>query len=87
MLYDKKEGCMVHEVKPLFCKVGNCHEHGESLNQWFMLNHLVNENDPESIRQWAVYLKQNDVIPGGSLQELVPDKNKRNRILQFKILK
>ena len=87
IFYDKKEGCMVNEVKPLYCKVGNCNEHGEALNQWFMLNYIVNEADPESIRQWASFLKQNEAIPGGNLEELVPDKNKLNRILQYKILK
>ena len=87
VLYDKKQGCMVNDVKPSYCKIGNCNEHGDSLNQWFMLNHVVNKADPESIRQWATYLRQNDAIPGGSLSELVPDKNKLNRILQYKILK
>lgn len=87
ILYDKKEGCMVHDNKPLYCKVGNCNEHGESLNQWFMLNYAVNESDAESIRQWATFLRQNSAIPGGELNELIPDKDKLNRILQYKILK
>jgi len=87
IFYDKKQGCMVNDVKPLYCKIGNCNEHGEALNQWFMLNYMVNNADAESIRQWATFLKQNDAIPGGSLHELVPDKNKLNRILQYKILK
>lgn len=52
-----------------------------------MLNHQVNVNDPESIRQYAIYLKTHTTIPGGELEELVPDKERLRKILDFTILK
>jgi Fe-S-cluster containining protein len=84
---DKKEGCSIQEVKPLHCKIGNCNEHGEALHLWFTLNYFVNKSDPESIRQWATYLKTHPTLPGGNLEELVPDKKQLNKILNFEILR
>ena len=85
LFYEGKEGCLIHEAKPLHCKVGNCKEQGEELSIWFMLNHFVNPDDPESIRQYAVYLKTHGTIPGGRLDELVPDKKRLSRIMNFQI--
>ena len=83
-----KKGCKIHDVKPLHCKVCSVKSaHGEALSQWFALNHLVDKNNPESIRQWAVFLEYNKPIPGGRLEELVPDKEKLRKILSFEILK
>jgi len=85
-LDDKK--CKIHQVKPLQCRVGNCNEHGEQLSQWFMLNYQINKDDPESIRQYASYLKSGGkTIPGGKLEELIPDKEKLKKILNFEQLK
>ncbi|MEA2037383.1 MAG: YkgJ family cysteine cluster protein [Nanoarchaeota archaeon] len=82
------EGCKIHSVKPLQCRIGNCSEHGEKLGQWFMLNYLVNKDDPESVRQYAAYLKSGGkTIQGGKLDELVPDKEKLKKILSFEVLK
>jgi len=80
------DGCKIHEVKPLECQVGNCGEHGEALSKWFMLNYCVNANDPESVRQYAIYLKTNKTLKGGELEKLVP-KEKLKKILDFEILK
>ena len=80
--------CKIHKVKPLQCKVGNCNENGEQLSIWFMLNYLVNTNDPESIRQYSAYLKSGGkTIPGGKLEEIIPDKEKLKKILSFERLK
>ena len=87
VFFDDKIGCRIHSVKPLQCKVNNCGEHGEALSQWLLLNYAVNENDPESIRQWAIYLKFNNPIPGGELNNLVKDKEKLKKILSFEVLK
>lgn len=87
-IFFEEKGCSIHKVKPLQCKVGNCNQYGEQLSQWFMLNYLVNNNDPESIRQYAAYLKSGGkTIQGGKLEERVPDKNKLKKILSFEILK
>ena len=87
IFFDKNQGCSIHEVKPLHCRIGNCDEHGEALHIWFTINYFVNKTDPESIRQWAVYLKTHPTIPGGRLEELVPDKKILKKMLCFKILR
>ncbi len=79
-------GCKIHHVKPLECKVSNCGEYGEALSKWFMLNYCVNANDPESIRQYATYLKTNKTLKGGKIEKLVP-KERLKKILSFEILK
>jgi len=88
VFYDEKVGCKIHEVKPLQCKLGNCKEYGEELSIWFLLNYFVDVNDPESIRQYNEYLKSGGkLIPGGNLEELVPDKEKLKKMLSFDMLK
>ncbi len=88
MFYDKEEGCIIHDFKPLHCRAGKgCGEHGHSLSCWFSLNFLVSLDNPESIRQWAQFLISNQPIPGGSLEELVPDEEKRKKIMNHEILK
>ncbi|MAG08514.1 hypothetical protein CMO89_03505 [Candidatus Woesearchaeota archaeon] len=84
---DKEEKCMLQDAKPLHCTISSCNKHGEMLEQWFTLNFFVNPDNPESIRQWASYLKTHDVIPGGNLEELVPDKNILKKILNYEIIK
>ena len=87
--YDEKKGCTVHTVKPLHCKVSmGCKPYSEDLHAWFMLNHVINENDPESIRQYAAYIKAGGkVIPGGALEDLVPEKKTLKKILNFELLR
>ncbi|MBW2993351.1 YkgJ family cysteine cluster protein [Candidatus Woesearchaeota archaeon] len=85
IFYDN--GCSIHDVKPLLCRVGNCSEHGEDLSVWFRLNFFVNVNDAESIRQWKTYLDSGGKnIPGGKLSELVPDTVKLIKILNYEVL-
>ncbi|MFP4403021.1 MAG: YkgJ family cysteine cluster protein [Candidatus Woesearchaeota archaeon] len=86
-LNDKKE-CTIHEIKPFHCKIASgCEKIGEQIYIWFMLNYLVNPNDPESIRQWATYLETHETIPGGKLIDLVGDREKLSKILNYEILK
>ena len=89
IFFDEQLGCKIHEAKPLECKVAmGCKPYGEQLSLWFMLNHFVNENDAQSIRDYVVYLKSGGkTLEGGKLEELVPDKEKLKKILSFKILK
>jgi hypothetical protein len=47
----------------------------------------VNAHDPESIRQYAIYLKTHEALPGGELRELVLDEGRLRKILDFTILK
>ncbi len=80
-------GCTIHKVKPLQCRVGTCGKYGEEVSIWFMLNYLVNRDDPESIRQYALYLKNGGkTIEGGKLEDLVPNKERLRKILSMEIL-
>lgn len=84
----KNNKCEIHEAKPLQCKIAtSCKSHGQDAVIWFHLNYFVNKDDPESIRQWAQYLKFNKTIPGGELKDLVKDKEKLNKILSYDIFR
>ncbi|MBW2984994.1 YkgJ family cysteine cluster protein [Candidatus Woesearchaeota archaeon] len=86
--FNKEKGCVIHPVKPLECKIGNCSKHGEDLSLWFMLNYFVNPDDPESVRQYASYLiRGGKTLKGGKLKEIVPDKKQLRKILEYKILR
>ena len=88
IFYDEKNGCKIHEVKPLECKVSmGCKDYGEKISLWFMLNYFVNKDDAESIRQYASYLKTGGkTLDGAKLEELVPDKEKLKKILNYEIM-
>jgi hypothetical protein len=52
------------------------------------LNYFVNEDDPESLRQWNTYLKSGGKgITGGSFAELVPDLRIRMKLLNYEVLR
>lgn len=85
---DENKLCKIHVVKPLHCQVCSTKSKiGTELANWFALNYLVNPNDPESIRQWASFLKENKTIAGGQLHDLVQDRVKLARMLNYEILK
>ena len=87
IFFDEEIGCRVHEAKPLECKVSmGCKPYGEQLSLWFMLNHFVNKDDAESVRQYASYLKSGGkTLEGAELKDLVPDKEKLRKILELEI--
>ncbi|MBW2980365.1 YkgJ family cysteine cluster protein [Candidatus Woesearchaeota archaeon] len=88
VFFNKEKGCVIHQVKPLECKTGNCSEHGEDLSLWFTLNYYLNADDPGSVRQYAAYLKSGGkTLKGGKLDEVVPDKKTLKKILEYKILR
>ena len=89
VFHDAKRGCTIHEVKPLQCKISmGCKPYSSDLTAWFTLNHVLDQHDPEAVRQYADYIAAGGhVIPGGKLEELVPDKKIRKKIMGFKILK
>ena len=88
ILYDEKKGCTIHRIKPLHCRIGNCKEHGQELSAWFTVNYLVNKNDPESIRQFNLYVKSGGkVLEGGKVKDLIPDKKLLQKILNYEVLK
>lgn len=80
--------CGIHPVKPRECRVAmGCSPEAEKLISWFTLNHYVNPEDPESIRQYASHLKDcNKALPGSQLNDLVPDKEKLRKMLDYELL-
>lgn len=89
IFYDEEKGCTIHPVKPLECKTSiQCKDYGEDLSVWFMVNFIIDADDPESVRQYAQYIKSGGkVIPGAELENLIPDKEKLKKILSYGILK
>ncbi len=83
--FDEENGCKIHEVKPLHCRIAYCNENGEALHQWFMLNYIVDKNNPDSIREWDYYVKTTDadVIAGGKPEDIVPDKEELKKMLSY----
>ncbi len=87
VFFDETDGCKIHAVKPLHCKLYICKSYGFDLTQWFYLNYLINPKDPKSIREYAEFLKSNEPIPGGRLEELVPDKRMLKKMLNYEIFR
>jgi hypothetical protein len=86
--FDEDKGCVVNAVKPLQCKIATgCKGHGDEAITWFYLKYAVNSGDPESIRQWAEYLKHHKIIPGAELFALIPDEVKLRQIMNYEILR
>lgn len=81
--------CSIHPVKPLECQVAmGCEEDGEDHILWFTLNHFVNPYDPQSVREWQTHLKTGGkTLPGGEVEDLVPDKETREKILNYERLR
>ncbi|MBI2542409.1 YkgJ family cysteine cluster protein [Candidatus Woesearchaeota archaeon] len=88
VFFDDEKGCTIHEVKPLECKTSiQCKDYGEELSVWFMANHVVDTNDAESIRQYAQYIKSGGkLIEGAGIGQLVPDREKLRKMLEYGIL-
>jgi Fe-S-cluster containining protein len=84
---DKEKGCTVHQVRPLQCRVAHTDENSEALAKWFDFNYFVNRNDPESIRQYALWLQFNEPLPGAEIESIVQDKELLNKILNYEVMK
>ena len=81
--------CRVHAVKPFECKVAMpCKPYGDQLIAWFDVTHFLNPNDPESVRQYAAHLAVGGLLlPGATIEEVVPDAEQRRKILSYEVLK
>ena len=82
-IFMEKNECKIHEVKPLHCRVGNCGEHGESLSEWYTINHLVDKDNMDSLRQWAIRVELKPTIKGGEPKDLVGEE-KAKKIFRYK---
>lgn len=88
IFYDDKKGCTIHAVKPLQCKISmGCKPYNKDLQAWFVANHLVNPHDPESVRQYKIYLETGGTkIEGAAIEDIVPDKEMREKIMSYEVL-
>ena len=80
----EKDECSIQDIKPLHCRVTSCDEHGEDAQKWFDVNHFLNLDDASSVREYAIYLKFNEPLPGAQLQDLLP-KEKLDKIMNFEV--
>ena len=89
VFFDDEKGCTIHEVKPLECRTSiQCKDYGEELSVWFMVNHVIDPNDAESVRQYAKYIRSGGkLIEGARIGQLVPDREKLKKMLSYEILK
>ncbi len=89
IFFDEEKKCTIHKVKPFECRIASgCSKEGEKISIWFMLNHFLNEKDPESVRQYSTYLKSGGkTIKGGEISEIIKDKNMLKKILSYEKLK
>ncbi len=89
VFFHDEKWCKIHEVKPMECKIAmGCKDYGEQLSLWFMLNNFVNRDDPESVRQYASYIKSGGkILQGAELKDLVPDKERLKKILNYQLLR
>jgi Fe-S-cluster containining protein len=86
--YNEKEGkCTVHDAKPYQCRVATRNHHGEQIIEWFDANFFLNPKDCASLREWNSKCKHKKTIPGATIEELVPDKEKREAILRGENIK
>lgn len=57
-IFFKGEKCSIHPVKPMECKIAMpCKDYGEQMTLWFMLNYILDEEDPKSVEEFESYLK------------------------------
>jgi hypothetical protein len=76
IFYDEVDGCTVHQVKPLECKIAmGCKDYGEELIIWFNLKHYLNRKDVESLRQFKIYLDSGGkTLPGAEFKDVFNKK-------------
>ena len=76
VFYDEVKGCTIHPAKPTECRIAmSCKKYGEELITWFNLNYYLNPDDPESLRQYKLYLESGGkTLPGAELSKETMEK-------------
>ncbi len=88
IFYDKKKGCTIHEVKPLECKISmGCKDYGDELIAWFHINHFLDKNNPESLRQFKSYLESGGKTVSGAEDKDIFDDATLEKLSEFEDLK
>lgn len=71
--YDMEtQECSINNHKPLHCRISLCSVEGEELQKWFDLKHFVNPKDPQSVREYALYLEFKEPLLGGGAGSFAP---------------
>lgn len=85
IFYEPEIGCKVHKAKPTECKVAmGCKDYGKELITWFHLRNYLNPDDPESLREYKIYVESGGhVLEGAELEKFKVDEKyddvKKNR--------
>lgn len=67
-------GCTINDVKPLHCRIGNCGPDGERLTDWFYINHVIDTDDEQSLKEWHLRTQTGLSLKGAHITELdVPE--------------
>ncbi|RLE41738.1 hypothetical protein DRJ48_04995 [Candidatus Woesearchaeota archaeon] len=74
--------CKIHEVKPLHCRISTCSIYGEDVQKWFDVNFFLNPNDPQSVREYNLYLEFKEPLLGAELESLLPEEDLK-KILNY----
>jgi len=52
-----ENGCKIHNVKPMECKLSmGCKTYGEELMNWFNIKFFFDKDNPDSLREYKLYL-------------------------------
>lgn len=86
VFHESGAGCAIYPVRPLQCRVGSCNSNSADLQKWFDLNYFVDADDPQSVRDYALWLEFNEPLPGGRIEELVPNELKRRQMLNYEVI-
>jgi Fe-S-cluster containining protein len=88
IFYEKEKGCLIHEVKPLECKLSmGCKDYGDELITWFHINHFLDKKNPESLRQFKIYLESGGkTLPGAEHKDIF-DQETLKKLEEYEDLK
>ncbi len=88
IFFDEKKGCLVHLAKPTECRIAmGCKDYGEDLIVWFNLRHYLDPKNPESIRQYKLYLDSGGKSLKGAELESIADERIIKKAFDYHDLK
>ena len=86
IFYEEDIGCKIHKAKPYECKIAmGCKPYGEELITWFDLKYFFNPDDPESLRQYKIYVESGGhVLEGLELEKFQDELEKIEKFEDIK---
>ncbi len=87
VFFDKVKGCTIHPVKPLECKIAmSCKSYGPDLIKWFDINYFLDKDNPDSIREFKIYVESGGETLGLEMKDIVSEEE-LERIEKYEDLK